>query len=96
MAAYVPEGWPDAVRPPGGGDFEESAVAFPVKFICSTRFGVGQVTCVAPSPFGPAAACGGAPGSRPGAAALHGTIPLGRPARPVRPRAMAAVEPGPA
>jgi hypothetical protein len=37
-----------------------------------------------------------APGSRPGAAALHETIPLGRPARPVPPRAMAAVVPGPA
>jgi hypothetical protein len=37
MAAYVPGGWPEAVRPPGSEDFEESAMAFLVKFICSTE-----------------------------------------------------------
>jgi hypothetical protein len=31
----VPGGWPEAVRPPGGEDFEASAVAFPIMFICS-------------------------------------------------------------
>jgi hypothetical protein len=35
MAVYLPHGWPDGVRPPGSEEFEESAVAFPVKFICS-------------------------------------------------------------
>jgi hypothetical protein len=34
MAAYLPQDWPEAVRPPGSEDFEASAVAFPVKFIC--------------------------------------------------------------
>ena len=43
MGAYLPQDWPDEVRPPGSEDFEESAVAFPVKFICSTRSGVGRV-----------------------------------------------------
>ena len=33
--AYLPQGWPDGVRPPGSEDFEESAVVFPAKFICS-------------------------------------------------------------
>ena len=28
MAAYLPQGWPDGVRPPGSEDFEESAVAW--------------------------------------------------------------------
>jgi hypothetical protein len=28
MAAYLPQGWPDEVRPPGSEDFEESAVAW--------------------------------------------------------------------
>jgi hypothetical protein len=32
----VPFGWPPAVHPPGSEDFEASAVAFPVKLICST------------------------------------------------------------
>lgn len=27
MAAYLPQGWPTGVRPPGSEDFEESAVA---------------------------------------------------------------------
>jgi hypothetical protein len=36
MAAYLPQDWPEAVRPPGSEDFEASAVAFPVKFNCST------------------------------------------------------------
>jgi hypothetical protein len=37
MAAYLPQGWPDGVRPPGSEEFEESAVVFPVEFICSAR-----------------------------------------------------------
>jgi hypothetical protein len=28
MAAYLPHGWPDDVRPPGSEEFEESAVAW--------------------------------------------------------------------
>ena len=28
MAAYLPQDWPDAVRPPGSEDFEASAVAW--------------------------------------------------------------------
>jgi hypothetical protein len=37
MAVYLPQHRPAEVRPPGSEDFEASAVAFPVKFICSTR-----------------------------------------------------------
>lgn len=32
---YVPPGWPDEVAPPGSEEWEASAAAFPVKFICS-------------------------------------------------------------
>src|ERR1700733_11988831 len=32
----LPAGWPEAVAPPGAEDWEAAAVAFPVKFICST------------------------------------------------------------
>lgn len=32
---YLPAGWPEAVTSPGSQDWEASAVAFPVKFICS-------------------------------------------------------------
>ena len=28
MAAYLPQGWPDGLRPPGSEEFEESAVAW--------------------------------------------------------------------
>jgi hypothetical protein len=28
MAAYLPQGWPDGVRPPGSEEFEESAIAW--------------------------------------------------------------------
>jgi hypothetical protein len=28
MAAYVPQGWPESVRPPGSEDFEESAATW--------------------------------------------------------------------
>jgi hypothetical protein len=28
VGAYVPPGWPEAVRPPGSGDFEASAIAW--------------------------------------------------------------------
>jgi hypothetical protein len=28
MAAYVPQGWPESVRPPGSEDFEEPAVTW--------------------------------------------------------------------
>jgi hypothetical protein len=35
MAVYLPQDWPAEVSPPGSEDFEASAVAFPVKFICS-------------------------------------------------------------
>jgi hypothetical protein len=41
---YVPPGWPDAVVPPGSQDWEASAAAFPVKFICS----VGPVGILIP------------------------------------------------
>jgi hypothetical protein len=37
VGAYVPPGWPEGVRPPGSSDFEASAIAFPVKFICSAE-----------------------------------------------------------
>jgi hypothetical protein len=35
MSLYLPYDWPAEVFPPGSEDFESSAVAFPVKFICS-------------------------------------------------------------
>ena len=39
---YLTAGWPEAVKPPGSEDWEASAVAFPVKFICSAaRLGIG-------------------------------------------------------
>ena len=28
MAVYVPRDWPESVRPPGSGDFQESAIAW--------------------------------------------------------------------
>jgi hypothetical protein len=51
MAVCLPLDWPPDVRPPGSDDFEASAVAFPVKFFCSTLcmslclFGVGVRLC---------------------------------------------------
>jgi hypothetical protein len=43
MAAYLPQVWPERVRPPGSEDLEASAVAFPVKLICSAWSGrIGQ------------------------------------------------------
>jgi hypothetical protein len=39
---HLPPSWPEAVDPPGSETFEASAVAFPVKLICSARPSVGS------------------------------------------------------
>jgi len=41
--AYLPAGWPETVAPPGSQDWEASAVAFPVKFICSDQRSVNEL-----------------------------------------------------
>ena len=44
MAVRMPSGWPTEVRPPGTEDWEATAVAFPVKLICSETVLVSHVT----------------------------------------------------